>query len=310
MPARPILHHFDMSPFSEKLRLLLGFKQLAWRSVHVPLLMPKPDVVALTGGYRRTPLLQLGADIYCDTALAARVIDTLAPLPTLYPREQPLAVPLAQWADATLFWCAAVHATQPAGAATLFGNDLTALKAFGADRAALTEGFRKPTLADAAAQLAVHAALLDAQLARGGGPWLLGAVPTIADFAAAHPLWMVRRAQVDAVLAPYAHLNAWLDRVLAVGHGSHEELPSADAVTEAAAATPAPTPGVLPGSGFEAGQRVTVSAIDYGSDPVAGALVALTLEQVSLARDDARAGRVHVHFPRHGFQIRKDKSSS
>jgi glutathione S-transferase len=47
--------------------------------------MPKPDLLALTGGYRRTPNLQIGADIYCDTALIARVLDELQPSPTLYP---------------------------------------------------------------------------------------------------------------------------------------------------------------------------------------------------------------------------------
>ena len=67
-----ILHHYTTSPFSEKIRLILGFKQLAWKSVLIPSIMPKPDVVALTGGYRKTPFLQVGADIYCDTALIAR----------------------------------------------------------------------------------------------------------------------------------------------------------------------------------------------------------------------------------------------
>ena len=62
-----ILHHYTMSPFAEKARLMLGFKQLAWRSVHIPPVMPKPDVVALTGGYRKTPVLQIGADVYCDS---------------------------------------------------------------------------------------------------------------------------------------------------------------------------------------------------------------------------------------------------
>ncbi|HCE29343.1 MAG TPA: glutathione S-transferase, partial [Comamonadaceae bacterium] len=64
-----ILHHYPASPFAEKVRCVLGFKNLAWKSVIIPSVMPKPDVVALTGGYRRTPLLQIGADIYCDTAL-------------------------------------------------------------------------------------------------------------------------------------------------------------------------------------------------------------------------------------------------
>src|ERR1700742_1502756 len=95
-----ILHHFASSPFSEKIRLILGYKHLAWRSVEVPMYLPKPDVVALTGGYRRTPFLQIGADIICDTALMARVIDRVAPEPPLYPAAHAgMANLVAQWAD-------------------------------------------------------------------------------------------------------------------------------------------------------------------------------------------------------------------
>ncbi|HEX3451354.1 MAG TPA: glutathione S-transferase N-terminal domain-containing protein, partial [Isosphaeraceae bacterium] len=68
-----ILHHYPMSPFAEKIRLILGFKNLHWSSVLIPNIMPKPDLTALTGGYRKTPVLQIGADIYCDTALIAEV---------------------------------------------------------------------------------------------------------------------------------------------------------------------------------------------------------------------------------------------
>jgi glutathione S-transferase len=301
-----ILHHFDLSPFSEKLRLVMGFKGLAWRSVKVPLLMPKPDVVALTGGYRRTPLLQIGADIYCDTALAARVIDRIAPAPSLYPADQPLAEVLAQWADSTVFWCAAAWSFQPAGAAALFDNDMAAAKAFGIDRAALTEGYRRPGFFDAAAELGTQLAMLDAQLRRGG-PFLFGAAPGIADFAVAHPLWFVRRSTLTQILAPHAALNAWLDRMLAFGHGRPTPMDSVEAVALAAASTPAPALGVAPGQGFDAGMAVTIAATDYGTDPVAGTLVGLTAGQATIARDDPRAGRVHVHFPRHGFQLRKDK---
>jgi glutathione S-transferase len=101
---RPVLHHYAMSPFAEKIRTLLGFKRIDWTSVMIPSIMPKPDLVALTGGYRKTPVLQLGADIYCDTALIARVLDTLNPEPSIYPTAAVgLAPVLAQWADATLF---------------------------------------------------------------------------------------------------------------------------------------------------------------------------------------------------------------
>jgi glutathione S-transferase len=85
-----ILHQYAISPFAEKVRLILGFKRLAWRSVLIPPVMPKPDVIALTGGYRKTPVLQIGADIYCDTALIARVLEMRQPTPTLYPVDVPL----------------------------------------------------------------------------------------------------------------------------------------------------------------------------------------------------------------------------
>ena len=87
-----VLHHYPTSPFSEKVRLVLGFKRLAWRSVIVPSLLPKPDVMALTGGYRRTPFLQIGADIYCDSALMCRVIDALHLNPRCIPKP-PKALP-------------------------------------------------------------------------------------------------------------------------------------------------------------------------------------------------------------------------
>ena len=54
-----ILHHYPSSPFSEKMRLVLGYKKLGWKSVVIPAIMPKPDVLALTGGYRKTPFLQV-----------------------------------------------------------------------------------------------------------------------------------------------------------------------------------------------------------------------------------------------------------
>ncbi len=305
-----ILHHYPTSPFSEKVRLILGFKGLAWRSVHIPPVMPKPDVVALTGGYRRTPFLQVGADVYCDSALIARLLEQRQPAPTLYPASAPLAPQLAQWADSTLFWCAVAWTMQPAGMAALFNNPPPEmLKAFAADRAAFTAGMRRMTFADASVQLRGHLAALDAQLARGG-PWLLGAEPSIADFSVAHCLWFIRRGgPVAEVLAPHAALCAWLDRVLALGHGRSTPMDSAEAVALAAAATGHAPAEVGTGLGFAAGEAVVVRSTDYGSDPVAGTLVGLSAGEVVLRRTDPRAGTVHVHFPRIGFEIKKEQTT-
>ena len=80
-----ILHHYETSPYSEKVRLGLGLKGLAWASVEIPIIMPKPDLTALTGGYRKTPVLQIGADIYCDSQLIMRELERRYPSPSFYP---------------------------------------------------------------------------------------------------------------------------------------------------------------------------------------------------------------------------------
>ena len=303
-----ILHHYTMSPFAEKARLMLGFKGLAWRSVMIPAVMPKPDVVALTGGYRKTPVLQIGADVYCDTALIAQVLQSHQPTPSLFPATAPMARPLAQWADSVLFWCAVSWAMQPAGAAAILGTQGTpeSMKSFAVDRAAMTSGMRRLSLADGTVQLQAHLAALNAQMAQGQA-YLLGASPCVADFSVAHCLWFIRQATpVAHILAPHAALSTWLDRVLAFGHATSTALDSAEAVTIARAASSHAPTQVAAGLGLEAGQAITVAATDYGTDPVAGVLVGLGADEVVLRRDDPRAGTVHVHFPRAGFQIKKE----
>ena len=82
-----ILHHYPTSPFSEKVRVAFGIKGLTWKSVIIPSFLPEPNIMPLTGGYRKTPVLQIGADIYCDTQLILREIERRAPEPTLYPSQ-------------------------------------------------------------------------------------------------------------------------------------------------------------------------------------------------------------------------------
>jgi glutathione S-transferase len=303
-----ILHHFDSSPFSEKIRLIFGFKKLRWKSVSVPMILPKPDVVALTGGYRRTPFLQLGADIYCDTALMCRVIDRLAPEPPLYltgGAASGMQHLLAQWADSALFWTAIPYTTQPAGIPYVLG-DVTPefLKAMAQDRAAMTAGMRRVTTTDAAAQLHSYFTWLESLVAGGG--FLLGDRPCIADFSVAQSLWFILRVPpVVGVVAPFKTLVAWYERVVAFEHGHAEPLDSGDAIAIAARATDRAPTQVEPGLGFDAGAQVTVAPTDYAADLVTGTLVGLSASEVVIERRDDRAGAVHVHFPRIGYQIKR-----
>ena len=304
----PILHQYPASPFAEKLRLILGFKRMSWAAVEIPIVMPKPDVVALTGGYRKTPVMQIGADIYCDTALAARVIERLQPAPPLYPASAPLAEQLAQWADSTLFWAAVPWAAQPAAAGAMMGGvSPETLKAFAVDRAAFTTGMKRLNTAEARVQVLRHSGALERQLADGRA-YLFGAEASIADFSVAHSYWFIRRATpVAGILEPFKALKRWLDRVMAFGHGERSALTSSEAIAVAASAASHAATEVAPGQGLEAGMKVTVAATDYGTDAVAGLLVGLNDDEAVVRRSDGRAGTVHVHFPRAGYQVRQVK---
>jgi len=304
-----ILHHYPTSLFSEKARLLLGFKGLSWRSVNISPVMPKPDLTALTGGYRKTPVLQIGADIYCDTALIARRLEQEKALPAFFPEGQEMiAASFAAWADSVVFQHAVSLVFEPRSLAVRFGNmPPEAIKAFIADRAALFSGGNATRLPaeQAKHQWPTIMARLEQQLQREEGDYLFGE-PSIADFAMAHPLWFLKATEVTSpYVDSYPAVSAWLARVLGFGHGAPSEMTSGQALEVARNATPADLPDeqFADPNGFQAGQQVVIAATDYGVDPVAGELLFAGREELILRRKDERGGLVHVHFPRFGFRI-------
>ena len=307
--ADPILHHYPSSPFSEKVRLILGHKRLAWQSVVIPRILPKPDLLALTGGYRRTPMLQIGADIYCDTALIGDVLEHHQPEPTLYPPQQEgLARVLAQWADSTLFWAAMGHNLSPKGAAALFAaQPPDAAQAFAADRGAMRQNMTSLRPGDASAAYRSYLRHLANMLA--AQPFLLGAAPCVADFAAYHPLWFSRvvNPAMAGVLDATPGVIAWMDRLAAIGHGPMNKFTATEAIALAAATEPAPLEdGVFQDDhGIALGSRVTIAAEAFGTEPTEGVLRAASRTRYTLERSDDRAGRLHVHFPRIGFVLKE-----
>ncbi len=304
-----ILHNYDASPFAEKVRLLLGFKQLSWRWVDIPRMMPKPDLIALTGGYRKTPVLQIGADIYCDSALIARRLDAEKAMPALHPEGQEFtSSAFAQWVDAVVFQHAVSLVFQPESMAARMGKlPAEVQKAFFADRGALFAGgsaSRLP-LEQAKQQWPTLMARLEQQLSREQGDFLFGEA-SIADFSLAHCLWFLKSSAVTAPLVDaYPAVAAWLARVLGFGHGSHSALSADEAIAIAQAATPAALPDapVVPLDGVQVGDQVSIAATDYGVDPVVGELLFAGYEELILRREDPRAGVLHLHFPRLGFKV-------
>src|SRR6201992_2918034 len=184
-----ILHHYDTSPYSEKVRLGFGLKGLAWASVELPQIMPKPKLTALTGGYRKTPVLQIGADIYCDSQLIMRELERRHPSPSFYPVGRGAADALVWWAEKTTF--------SPA-AGILFAKKPDALpEGFLEDRAKFSGRNIDPVAMMAAVanlldQLRAHSDWLDQSLVDGRS-FLQGSAAGLADLAAYHPIWFLRQ---------------------------------------------------------------------------------------------------------------------
>jgi glutathione S-transferase len=301
-----ILHHYPTSPFSEKIRLIFGAKQLSWKSVLIPRILPKPDVLALTGGYRKTPILQIGADIYCDTALIAKKIDAVAP--SLYPAKQAASVlGLSQWIDSFIFGVAVRHVFQPANLAHMFGESPGELDAFTKDRQAMRVNATTRRLSELEALAAINTFLsdLDRQFASGIA-FTAGESLSIADFSAYHCLWFMLRAPQSAKLVePFQNVLAWMKRMADFGHGKSSELSGAQAVEIARQATPLAFKQTLDAGAIKVGDAVEVLPTDYGIDPTPGTLVTCNDDEIAIRRIDPRAGEIVVHFPRLNYELRK-----
>jgi glutathione S-transferase len=306
-----ILHHYDASPFAEKIRTLLGHKNAHYKVVRIPVIMPKPDLVALTGGYRKTPVLQHKNHIYCDTRLMARVIDEQFTAESIFPSELSLTTnTVAQWADQHLFSVAVALAFSPAGF-EVFCQKVPEkfVDAFVNDRAKMKEGGSGLSVeANTAFQLLpIYLQQMEQQL-KNAGPYICGDQISIADFSIYHCLWFINNnAGVSALLEGYHSLNQWFETMKAIGHGSHTSIEAAAAIDIAYSAQKVlfSNDDFLLVNGFAFGDRVDILPSDYGITPVTGELVVSKTDEIAIKRIDEKAGEVYVHFPRVGYKIVK-----
>ncbi len=300
-----ILHHYDFSNYAEKARLALGYKALAWRSVTIPSVAPKPDLQALTGGYRRTPVLQIGADIYCDTRMILRTLEQLQPTPTFYPAPYvATAHAVAYWAETQLF--------RPISLYVSGSNPDVFPLSLQADRAAM-RGLPPPS-ADAMQRAAKrNGPLVRAQLPRieemlaDGRDWVLGPATTVADFSIYHALWFItgRTDKLAFELDPFPRIQAWKQRMAAFGHGDRTEMTAAAALGIATAATPQPLPSSQPSNDDpQPGSQVRIRPDDYGKESVEGELVLIDAQEIAIRRTDPTLGDTVIHFPRLGYDLR------
>lgn len=302
-----ILHHYPASPVSEKVRIALGIKNLAWRSVEIPRVPPKPDVVPLTGGYRRTPFMQIGADIYCDSLVLLDELQARHPEPTFFPGDSGgLPWAIVQWTDQV--FGNAIRISLGANAETLPPD-------FARDRSLLFLGPNgdfnalSADIPHLAAQLRVQFGYIDERLT-DERDFLLGDKPGLSDATCYYLVWFTRARWQGgpALLSEYPALEAWEQRVKAIGHGTPTPMTSAEALDVAREAAPQTPEHADPRDpqGLKIGQRVSVIPDrDSGEQPVFGVVRFVDCHRIAILREDWRVGHVCVHFPRLGYRVRE-----
>ena len=298
-----ILHHYHGSNYAHKSRVMLGLKKLAWRSVTIPDIMPKPDLVPLTGGYSKTPVLQIGSEVYCDTRRIADELETRFPTPSLFPYGRGVTDVLQYWGDYDF---------------TLSGGRYTIGQAwekwrpeFHADRAAM---WGVPVDLDRMRRSAVRyrqqlVAQIDwiDQMLMDGRPFVQGDQPTAADVAMFHILWFLDFGGDNCtdVLQGLPRIKAWMDRINAIGVGQPTDMSGPQALDVARASVPTTKPFIEPGNteGFKLGETVTVRPHLAGRSPTEGRLHLLTRHHVAISHHSDRVGDMVVHFPRIGYVV-------
>lgn len=295
-----ILHEYAISPFSEKVRRVLAYKDIPYRSVDQPIMAPKPDLTPLTGGYRRIPVLQIGADIYCDTALMIRTLDKLYPeRPVIPAGAEGLASMIEDWADHRVF----SQAVPPV--VTALADALP--EGFFEDRGAMTPAFDKEALF-AAAPVAIEQVghvldYLDTQLQ--SSTFVLGDAFCIADAACFHCVKFLKNDPAnEALIDSRPAVARWVKAIEGFGPGKADVMEPAAALAAAKDAEPKDVDGTsISGTPYSVGDDVTIVADDYGRETTEGKVVRILDNQVTVVREDANLGAIAVHYPRAGYQV-------
>ena len=302
-----ILHHYDVSPFSQKAQKMLGLKGLPWLSVEMPMTAPKPALEALTGGYRGTPVLQVGADIFVDTVAIAEALDHFYPnRPALLDDPSRLA------SDAMGMWADSLFDPVLKAAVAQYAADWDSH--FYADRAAVFPHLDFEKLPEVLPlmerRIAEMADQLEARLA-DGRPFLGGDNCTLVDIHCWGIFWFVANGLPGAMalMADQVYRPRWQERLTELGAGSRVES-DYDAARAALARAPVDS-ALLQGGGPAHPQlqdwwqhAVAVTAVGADRGRVNGKLVARGARLTTLELDD-ELGLRHVHFPNNGYELQR-----
>jgi len=291
----PILHHYDASPFSQKAQKMLGIKGLTWQSVEMPMTAPKPELEALTGGYRGTPVLQLGADFYVDNVAIAEALDEyFAAAPSL------LGATTTLIQDAFGFWSDAFF--EPILRAAMATHSAEWDETFYRDREKVFPHLDftqlRLTREKWNQQIIHQAGEFNEQLA-DGRHFVFGDEPSLADVHAWGMMWFIRNGlpEVSSRLEGARFLPDWERRLNDIGMGER-------VTADYNAASAAVHKEAVTIDAIDSLRMVSVSAIGADRGTVTGRLVCELDRQTIIAVEHPTGSYTQVHFPVRGYELK------
>lgn len=297
-----IFHHKNVSPYSEKIRLMLGYAECHWQSVLVPLTPPRLSLDTLIDGYRRIPVAQIGADVFCDTRIISAEIALLTDKPQLNPFAQSEQHwRRAEYIESDIFQVA-LNSLNVLGLvrALLSQIPLNQLVNYLSDKKFLYENSHPDLIANArsrAESKALWQQYLDELEASLTNDFLTGKEPQYVDFCAVHLIWFRMGMEGSVLFKRRAKLKSWYQKMTNFNHGKSIDISAIDAISEAKNAQPRVlAPDMLQSARI--GKRVSVATTDVLVGETHGCLVGENDERWIIAKQNQATGLVHIHFPK------------
>ena len=98
------LYQFELSQYSEKVRLILDYKGLTYRKIEVTPGIGQVELFRMTG-QRKVPVLKDGNHIVVDSTEIAKYLDSQYPARPLIPtdpKQRGLCLLIEEWADESI----------------------------------------------------------------------------------------------------------------------------------------------------------------------------------------------------------------
>ncbi|CAO3625439.1 unnamed protein product [Cunninghamella blakesleeana] len=304
-----VLHFYSLSPFANKIAWILNYKKVDYKWVNISVQEPRPQRRYLDGGYTKTPILQIGNQVFCDTKTIIAELEKRYPTPSLYPTHHQKDQSSTQLLCTGLNYLLenAVFLAIP----TQFPLDLLPKKLL-EDRAKFAG---KELNIEKQKALQPYLKLdLEAQLERivkhldngKNGSWILNTdTPSDADFTLAlDTFFAINVLGEDFLKERFPKLVNHFESLMALADPGRiyelDEISPEDALVIAKNQQSTPSSSItFPGKSelFSLGQKVAVTPLDTGKTPAIGTLVALSPERVTIKISNDLTGDVYVHFP-------------